>query len=69
MILLVVFGIFALHTAQIWVYALAFRVLGEFQTFEQALYFSTVKFSTVATVTSRFPCPSACSARSKGPTD
>src|SRR5678816_2962763 len=47
MILLVVFGIFALHTTQIWVYALAFRVLGEFQTFEEALYFSTATFSTV----------------------
>jgi hypothetical protein len=47
MILLVVFGIFALHTAQIWAYALMFRLLGEFHTFEQALYFSTVTFSTV----------------------
>ncbi len=47
MILLVVFGVFALHTAQIWLYALAFRALGEFQTFEAALYFSTVTFSTV----------------------
>ena len=47
MIMLVVFGIFALHTAQIWAYALAFRGLGEFTTFEQALYFSTVTFSTV----------------------
>lgn len=47
MILLVVFGIFALHTAQIWSYAIAFRLLGEFRTFEEALYFSTVTFSTV----------------------
>jgi hypothetical protein len=47
MILLVVFGIFALHTAQIWAYALLYRLLGEFDTFEQALYFSTVTFSTV----------------------
>lgn len=47
MILLVVFGIFALHTAQIWAYAFLFRLLGEFHTFEQALYFSTVTFSTV----------------------
>ncbi|MBY0563809.1 MAG: potassium channel family protein [Hyphomonadaceae bacterium] len=47
MILLVVFGIFALHTTQIWTYALLYRLLGEFHTFEQALYFSTVTFSTV----------------------
>jgi len=47
MILLVVFGIFALHTAQIWAYAAVFRVLGEFTTFEQALYFSTTSFSTL----------------------
>jgi hypothetical protein len=39
--------VLALHTAQIWVYALAFHVLGEFKTFEEALYFSTVTFSTV----------------------
>jgi hypothetical protein len=47
MILLVVFGVFALHTIEIWTYALAFQALGEFQTFEEALYFSTVSFSTL----------------------
>mgnify|MGYP000496770652 CR=1 FL=1 len=47
MILLVVFGIFAMHTAQIWLYAVVFRGLGEFATFEQALYFSIVSFSTL----------------------
>lgn len=47
MILLVVFGIFALHTIQIWLYAMLYRLLGEFATFEQALYFSTVSFSTL----------------------
>ncbi len=47
MILLVVFGIFALHTAQIWCYAVLYRLLGEFSTFERALYFSTVSFSTL----------------------
>lgn len=46
MILLVVFGIFALHSAQIWAYASLYRLLGEFRTFEQALYFSTATFST-----------------------
>lgn len=47
MILLVVFGVFALHTVQVWSYAALYRLLGEFQTFEQALYFSTVSFSTL----------------------
>lgn len=47
MILLAVFGLFALHTAQIWSYALVFRLLDEFPTFEAALYFSTVSFSTL----------------------
>ena len=47
LILIVVFGIFALHTIQVWLYALLFRGLGEFETFEQALYFSTVSFSTL----------------------
>lgn len=47
MILIVVFGIFALHTIQVWLYAALFRALGEFTTFEQALYFSTTSFSTL----------------------
>lgn len=47
MILIVVFGIFALHTTQIWTYALAFLQLDEFHTLEEALYFSTVSFSTL----------------------
>lgn len=47
MIVLVVFGIFALHTIQIWLYAALYEALGEFPTFEAALYFSTVTFSTV----------------------
>ncbi|MGD9979986.1 MAG: ion channel [Hyphomonadaceae bacterium] len=47
MILLVVFGIFVLHTAQVWTYAVIYELLGQFETFEQALYFSTVSFSTL----------------------
>lgn len=47
MILLAVFGIFTLHTVQIWTYAVLYRELNEFRTFEQALYFSTVSFSTL----------------------
>ncbi|MEZ5994541.1 MAG: potassium channel family protein [Hyphomonadaceae bacterium] len=44
MILLVVFGIFALHTIEIWLYAALYRGLGELRTFEEALYFATVTF-------------------------
>jgi hypothetical protein len=47
LLLLVVFGIFALHTVEIWIYAALYRVLGETSGFEEALYFSTVTFSAV----------------------
>lgn len=47
LILLVVFGIFALHTVQIWLYAALYLALGELGTFEQALYFSTITFASV----------------------
>lgn len=47
MILLAVFGLFFLHTLQVWCYAVLYRLLGEFNTFEAALYFSTVSFSTL----------------------
>jgi hypothetical protein len=44
MILIVVFGLFALHTIQIWLYAALYRMLGELRAFEEALYFSTTTF-------------------------
>jgi voltage-gated potassium channel Kch len=44
LILMVVFGIFALHTIQIWMYAVLYIALGELRSFEEALYFSTVTF-------------------------
>ncbi|MGE3249051.1 MAG: potassium channel family protein [Hyphomonadaceae bacterium] len=47
LILIVVFGIFALHTVEIWSYAALYRFLGEMHTFEQALYFSTVTFASL----------------------
>ncbi len=47
MILLAVFGLFVLHTMQIWIYAALFRALGELRSFEEALYFSTVTFVTL----------------------
>ena len=47
LILIVVFGVFALHTIQIWLYASVYRALGEMHNFDEALYYSTVTFSTL----------------------
>ena len=47
LLLLVVFGVFAIHTIEIWLYAAVYVVLGETHGFEDALYFSTVTFSTL----------------------
>ncbi len=46
-ILAVVMGLFLIHAVQIWIYAMAYIWLGEFQTLEPALYFSTSTFTTV----------------------
>lgn len=46
-VLLSVFGVFALHTLEIWSYAALYRLLGETRTFEEALYFSTVTFASL----------------------
>ena len=46
-VLLVIFGIFALHTVQIWLYALLYLALGEIRTLEEAVYFSTTTFAAV----------------------
>ncbi|GBF57414.1 hypothetical protein PbB2_01081 [Candidatus Phycosocius bacilliformis] len=44
-ILFVVFGLFAIHTVEIWLYAMVYHFgLNAFQDFETALYFSTVTF-------------------------
>lgn len=44
-ILFVVFGLFAVHTIEIWLYAMVYYFgLHAFQDFETALYFSTVTF-------------------------
>jgi voltage-gated potassium channel Kch len=40
-------GIIAIHTVEIWVYAFLYLQLGAFSHFEQALYFSTVTYSTI----------------------
>jgi Ion channel len=47
LLLLVVFGVFALHTSEIWLYAVIYRVLGETSGFEEALYFSTATFAAL----------------------
>jgi len=42
-----VLGIFAIHTVEIWLWAIAYVFFGALQDFQTALYFSTVAFSTV----------------------
>ncbi len=46
-ILLVVLGLMAIHTLEIWLYALAFLAVGALGDFETALYFSTTSFTTL----------------------
>jgi hypothetical protein len=43
----IVLGLFVLHSLEIWAYAALYEVLGAFSRFEEALYFSTVAFTTV----------------------
>jgi hypothetical protein len=40
-------GIFAIHTIEIWLYALLYVWIGASHHFEQALYFSTVTYATI----------------------
>jgi hypothetical protein len=44
LLVLVVLGIFLLHTIEIWIYALLYLELHELASFETALYYSTVTF-------------------------
>jgi hypothetical protein len=46
-ILFVVLGLVAVITAEIWLYAAAFLVVGALPDFESALYFSTTSFTTI----------------------
>ena len=46
-ILFVVLGLVAIHTVEIWLYALAFLAVGGLPDFEAALYFSTTSFTTL----------------------
>lgn len=43
----VVFGLFAIMTVEVWLWAAAYIVTGSFDRFNTALYFSTVTFSTL----------------------
>jgi hypothetical protein len=42
-----VFGLFAVLTVEVWLWAVCYRILGVFGDFSTALYFSTVTFSTI----------------------
>jgi Ion channel len=42
-----VFGLFFIHTVEIWLWAGTFTAMGVVSGFENALYFSTVTFSTL----------------------
>lgn len=44
LVLLVVLGVFAIHTSEIWLYASLYSVLGETGNFEDSLYISTLSF-------------------------
>ncbi|WP_147178831.1 MULTISPECIES: potassium channel family protein [Alphaproteobacteria] len=43
----VVIGVFAVLTAEVWLWALCYRLLGFITDFPTALYFATITFSTV----------------------
>ncbi len=42
-----ILGIFFVHTAEIWIWAVLYLWLDEFESMERALYFSTVTFTTL----------------------
>jgi hypothetical protein len=41
------FGLFVLHAAEIWLYAILYTLLGALPDLEQALYFSTSTYATI----------------------
>ena len=47
LILLIVLGIFAIHTSEIWLYAFVYKAIGAVAEFSTALYFSTVNFASL----------------------
>ena len=46
-IVFVVLGLVAIHTVEIWLYAILYYWLGALGHFEEALYFSTTSFTTI----------------------
>jgi voltage-gated potassium channel Kch len=46
-IVVVVLGLVAIHTVEIWAYAVVYLALGALSDFESALYFSTTSFTTL----------------------
>ena len=46
-LLVAAIGLFAVHTIEIWLYAALYFALGAAGHFEEALYFSTVTYSTI----------------------
>ena len=46
-IVFVVLGLVAIHTIEIWLYAVVYFALGALAEFEAALYFSTTSFTTI----------------------
>lgn len=47
LVLAAVFSLFALHGAEIWLYAAVYLMAGEFHDFQDALYFSTSTYATI----------------------
>ncbi|MES1203554.1 MAG: potassium channel family protein [Pseudomonadota bacterium] len=47
LVLIMVFGVFAIHTIEIWLYAVVYTALKAAPDFETALYFSTVTFASL----------------------
>ncbi len=43
----IVLGLFAVHSLEIWCYAVLYRALGAMSDFETALYFSTVSYASL----------------------
>lgn len=41
------FGLFTLHSVEIWAYAMLYDLLGATRSFEDALYFSTATYATI----------------------
>ncbi len=53
----VAYGLFVLHTVEIWSYAMVYTALHAAPDFEGALYFSTVTYTTIGDVNSALTHP------------